>query len=305
MQPNNGWGGYLFDVLAPRPELNAKLADDQTTWTAKLSVFPNEDIMLYASYATGYKAGGTNTDRISPAFDPIFGPETSDSMEVGLKGSWDRVRIGFSYYQTDYDDFQANSFTGTGFNLQNAGQIETDGWELEYQWQPFDNTTINGYFARSTGNFKTFVGGTCRDEYVFHTGLADPGSGGNISANVCNRSGDVIPYNPEDRAFIALTQDFPVGPGNLFFRVEYTYASEMFTDGDVDPFTLQTGTDLINLRLGMDVDAWNSRVTLWGRNITDERSYNGSFDQPLGAGRMNSYPTEPATYGITFTKNWD
>ncbi len=305
MQPNNGWGGHLFDVLAPRPELNAELNDDQVTGTAKLSFFATENMMFYGSYATGFKAGGTNTDRISPAFNPVFGPETSTSLEVGFKGSWDRIRIGFSYYQTDYDDFQANSFTGTGFNLQNAGQIETDGWELEYQWQPFDNTTISGYFAKSAGEFKTFVGGTCRDEYVFHTGLADPGSGGDINAEVCDRSGDVIPYNPEDRAFIALTQDFPIGLGNLFFRAEYTYASELYTDGDVDPFTLQTGTDLINLRVGMDIDAWNSRITLWGRNITDERSYNGSFDQPLGAGRMNSYPTEPATYGISFTKNWD
>lgn len=305
MLPNDGWGGYLFDVLAPRPELNAKLQDDQFTGTAKLSFFPNDSIMFYGSYATGFKAGGTNTDRINPALNPIFGPETSTSLEVGFKGTWDRFRAGFSYYQTDYDDFQANSFTGTGFNLQNAGEIETDGWEFEYLWQPFDNTTISGHFAKSTGNFKSFVGGTCRDEFVFHTLTPDPGSGGDINAEVCDRSGDKIPYNPEDRAFIALTQNFPIGVGNLFFRAEYTYASELFTDGDLDPFTIQTGTDLINLRLGMDIDSWNSRVTLWGRNITDERSYHGSFDQPLGAGRMNSYPTEPATYGISFVKNWD
>ncbi len=305
MQPNDGWGGYLFAVLAPRPDLDAELSDDQFTGTAKLSYFPNDNMMFYGSYATGFKAGGTNTDRISPAFDPTFGPETSASFEVGFKGTWDRFRLGISYYQTDFEDFQANSFTGTGFNLQNAGEIETDGWEIEYQWQPLDNTTISGYFANSTGNFKTFVGGTCQDEFVFHTGQADPGSGGDISAEVCDRSGGIIPYNPEDRAFVALTQNVPVGAGNLFFRAEYTYASELFTDGDLDPFTIQSGTDLINVRLGIDIDDWNSRVTVWGRNITDERSYHGSFDQPLGAGRMNSYPTEPATYGISFTKNWD
>ena len=304
-QPNNGWGGWIFPVLAPRDELNAKLSDDQMTGTAKLSIFPMENIMFYGTYATGFKAGGTNTDRISPAFESVFGPETSTSFEVGFKGSWDTFRVGFSYYQTDYEDFQANSFTGTGFNLQNAGEIETDGWEIEYTWQPFDNITISGYFANSTGNFKTFVGGSCRDEYVFHTGMPDPGGNGDIDAEVCDRSGDVIPYNPEDRAFVAVTQNFPVGFGNLFFRAEYTHASELFTDGDLDPFTIQNGTDLVNIRFGMDIDSWNSRVTVWGRNVTDERSYNGSFDQPLGAGRMNSYPTEPATYGVSFTKNWD
>lgn len=305
MQPNDGWGGYLFAPLAPRPDLAATVDDDQFTGTAKLSFFPTDGTMIYASYASGYKSGGTNTDRISPAFSPIFGPETSDSIEVGFKGTFDRFRIGFSYYETDYDDFQANSFTGTGFNLQNAGKIETNGWEFEYTWQPFDNTTINGYFAQSLGDFTTFVGGTCRDQAVFHTGQADPGSNGDPDAEVCNRSGDMIPYNPEDRAFIALTQNFPIAMGNLFFRAEYTYASELFTDGDLDPFTVASASDIINLRLGMDIDSWNSRITLWGRNITDERSYHGSFDQPLGLGRMNSYPTEPATYGISFMKNWD
>ena len=135
--------------------------------------------------------------------------------------------------------------------------------------------------------------------------MPDPGSNGDINAEVCDRSGGIIPYNPEDRAFIALTQNFPIGMGNLFIRAEYTYASELYTDGDLDPFTIQSGTDLVNLRVGMDIDDWNARVSLWGRNITDERSYHGSFDQPLGAGRMNSYPTEPATYGISFSKNWD
>jgi len=73
----------------------------------------------------------------------------------------------------------------------------------------------------------------------------------------------------------------------------------------MDPFTLNTGQNLVNVRMGIDIDGWDSRITLWGRNLTDERSYHGSFDQPLGAGRMNSYPTEPRTYGISLTKNWD
>ena len=307
LQPNNGWGGHLFDVLAPRPDLNAELSDDQLTGTAKLTITPNENIMLYGSYATGYKAGGTNTDRINPALNPIFGPETSASMEVGFKANWERLRVGLSVYSTDYDDFQANSFTGTGFNLQNAGEIETNGWELEYVWTPFDNTTISGYFAKSTGNFKTFVGGTCQDASVFHTGVADSGSGGDVDAEVCDRSGGVISHNPENRAFVAVTQNFPgaVSFGDLFFRAEYTYASEMFTDGDLDPLTLNTGQNLINVRMGIDIDGWDSRITVWGRNLTDERTYHGSFDQPLGAGRMNSYPTEPRTYGVSLTKNWD
>ena len=105
---------------------------------------------------------------------------------------------------------------------------------------------------------------------------------------------------------VALTQDFPMGSNNLFFRAEYTYASDTTTDGDTDPLTLQDDFNILNLRLGVEIDDWNSTVTLWGRNVTNERYYNGSFDPPLlDRGSMNSYPSEPPTYGITFTKNWD
>jgi len=63
--------------------------------------------------------------------------------------------------------------------------------------------------------------------------------------------------------------------------------------------------EIVNMRLGFNFDNIDSTLTLWGRNITDERYFHGSFDQPIGLGRMNSYPGEPATYGISFQKNFD
>ena len=97
-----------------------------------------------------------------------------------------------------------------------------------------------------------------------------------------------------------------MGNNDLVLRAEYAWASEATTDGDNDPLTLQDDFGILNLRVGYDIDSWNSSITLWGRNVTDERYYNGSFDPPLlDTGRTNSYPSEPATYGITFRKNWD
>jgi hypothetical protein len=97
-----------------------------------------------------------------------------------------------------------------------------------------------------------------------------------------------------------------MGNNNLFFRAEYAFASETTTDGDTDPFTLQDDFGILNIRVGVDIESWNSTITLWGRNVTDERFYNGSYDPPLlDRGRMNSYPSEIATYGLTFRKNWD
>ena len=54
-----------------------------------------------------------------------------------------------------------------------------------------------------------------------------------------------------------------------------------------------------------DVARSNSSLTLWGRNITDERYMVGSSDAPVQSGRMHAYPAEPATYGLTFRKGFD
>jgi len=67
----------------------------------------------------------------------------------------------------------------------------------------------------------------------------------------------------------------------MFIRADYTWASELTTDGDNDPLTLQDDLGLVNVRIGVNLDSWNSSVTLWGRNVTDERYYAGSFDPPL------------------------
>jgi outer membrane receptor protein involved in Fe transport len=301
-----GWGSYLFPPLAPRPDLNAELSDDQVTGTFKMSWFPSDNALLYYSYATGFKSGGTNVDRISPAFDPIFGAETSEAHEVGLKGEWGPVQLKAAVYMVDYDDFQANTFTGTGFNLQNAGKLGTEGIELEMLWRPTDSTEIQAHYAHNEGEYDEFEGGTCWDTYLFHFGGSDPGSGGDPDAEVCDRSGFELPYNPEDRLFVALSQTVDLSTNtSMFMRGEYTYSSSQFTDGDLDPFTKQDSVEMVNLRLGFAFNSINSELTLWGRNITDERWYHGSFDQPIGLGRMNSYPAEPATYGVTWVSNFD
>jgi outer membrane receptor protein involved in Fe transport len=302
----DAWGSYLFQPLAPRPDLNAELSDEQVTGTAKISWFPSDSTLVYLSYASGFKSGGTNTDRISPDFDPIFGAETSESIELGFKGGWGPVQFKVAVYDTKFDDFQANSFTGTGFNLQNAGELSISGVEVEATWRPTDSTEIQANYAHNEGEFDEFTGGTCWDTYPFHTGIDDPGKGGDPTSEVCDRSGFPLPYNPEDRLFLAMSQTIDLSSSmSMFLRGEYSYASSEWTDGDLDPFTEQDSVEIVNLRIGFLFDSIASELTFWGRNITDERYLHGSFDQPLGLGRMNAYPSEPATYGVTFVKNFD
>ena len=310
--PNEGWAAFAIPAFSPRPNVKETLEDDQVTGTAKITWYPTESAMVYASYATGFKSGGTNTDRLeydpdfpdNPLFSQLFRPETSESIELGYKGDiGDNFRISIAAFQTDFEDFQSLTFEGQGFILRNAGELQVQGAEIEFDWRVMDNTRVTGYYAYNQGEYDSFVRGVCWRATPFQTGQPDPNENGDGS---CDRSGFPLPYSPEDRFMLALNQDIPMGNNNMFIRAEYTYASETNTDGDNDPLTRQDDYGILNLRVGVDIDDWNSTITLWGRNITDERYYNGSFDPPLlDRGSMNSYPSEPATYGITFRKNWD
>ena len=311
---NDGWGAYAVPPLSPRPNLprpgfDDKLSDDQTTGNVKLSWFPGDTSMVYASFSTGFKSGGTNTERIPGAFDPIFQAETSESLEVGYKADIGPVRMALTYYDATYDDFQAQTFTGTGFNLQNAGEIENSGFEAEFLWRPTNMTEVQVIYTHNEADYASFEQGTCWDSYPFHTNIDDPGLPADITSidpEVCDKTGSPVAYNPEDRLFVALQQDFDLGSDKLLFvRVEYSSATEQFTDGDLDPFTLQDDFEIVNARIGFLFDAWDASLTFWGRNVTDEFYQNGSFDAPIQVGRMNLYPAEPATYGATFIKNFD
>ncbi len=229
------------------------------------------------------------------------------------------MQIFATVYQTEFEDFQENAFFGGGFNLQNAGDIEIEGFELEFLWRPTDHTEIQAWFARNEGEYLSFELGTGWDTWVRHVGIwQNPVSGdpGCLKRDPvpdplsfpeqCPRDGEKLPYNPENRGFVAITQELELGRNTTAFaRLEYSYGSEAATDGDNDPFTFTDEYEFVNARLGFNFDNINSTLTFWGRNLTDERHYYGSFDVPLSEDKMLSYPSEPRTWGVTFRKNFD
>lgn len=307
---SDGWGAYAFPPLAPRTDLDEKLTDDQVTGTAKLTWFANDTSMFYFSYATGFKSGGTNTERIPASFDSVFGAESSTSFEIGFKGDLGPVRMAVAVYDTEFDDFQAQTFTGSGFNLQNAGTIDNTGVELELLWRISDTFEAQFIASHNEVKFASFAAGTCWDGYTFHTGIPDPGLPADfnpvLDSQICSKTGQDQAYNPEDRYFVSLQKEFNLSANTtLFLRGEYSSYSEQLTDGDLDPFTHQDSFEIINARLGLNFGESNSSLTLWGRNIADERYFIGSSDAPVQVGRMHAYPAEPATFGLTYRKGFD
>lgn len=124
--------------------------EDEWTGTAILSYKATDDLLLYASFARGYKAGGFNLDRSAlkgPVFivgdtptstfaaaggaqalvrNLQFDPELVDSYEIGAKYATGPFSISAAAFRSDFSNFQLNTFNGTVFLVQNIGGCNGD-----------------------------------------------------------------------------------------------------------------------------------------------------------------------------------
>lgn len=300
-----GLGGTT-PAFAPQDPVDESLSDEQTTGNIKLSWFMNDYVMSYISYGTGYKAGGINMDRINPAFDYVFGPETSEALEVGLKADFPQqaLRLNVALHKTDIDDLQVEYLGAEGFFLQNAGRAETYGGEVELTWFPTDSLTITTAYSKTEGEFKEFENSFCWRATPFHTGRPDPGDPtGGENTVACDRSGSDLHNNPDLFVFTA-NQAFSLSDEvGGFFLAEYSHLGEAESSYQ-DPLHTAPSYNLLNLRLNIQFENYDTSLTFWGRNVLDEEYRTTGFDLPGTNGQVLAVPGEPATYGITLRKRF-
>lgn len=309
---NLGWGFKpLGAITSDRSNINDTLNDDQLTGTLKLSYQPDRNTLLYASYGTGYKSGGTNTDRITEGFDPIFAAETSQALEVGIKKDFPAhdLRFNAALHSTKVDDFQANTFAGAGFNLQNAGDYKTSGLEIELIWLPADSVEVNFVYGRVNAEYDNFERGNCWVAYTWQTGISDPGQESLDPAApnpYCNRSGGRPGGEPEDYAMVKVKKEFSISEDvNSYVVAEFSHTGDIVLDGSNDPLAVQDSYSLLNLRLFMNFDNYDMDVIFWGRNVLNEEYIKHiNFNTPLQEGKLNAYVSNPATFGITVRKRF-
>src|SRR5690606_32072215 len=112
-----------------------------------------DNMMLYASWAKGFKSGGWTTrlsQPISSGEEAEFGPETAKMSELGFKSElFDRrLLLNTAVFYTEYDDIQLNVQQGPSPVYQNAGDATIKGGELEMQ-----GAFANGFSFRFAGAY--------------------------------------------------------------------------------------------------------------------------------------------------------
>ena len=130
---------------------NFRVTGSGETHKVNLQYQVTSDKMLYATYSTGYRPGGFNTNA---AIKP-YGADTLDNFEIGYKTTWAGVlRLNGAFY---YEKWNGMQFAVTVPNnngqrgTYNAGQATVKGAEADVTYLVTNELTLSGNVAYNDG----------------------------------------------------------------------------------------------------------------------------------------------------------
>ncbi|MGB3455587.1 MAG: TonB-dependent receptor [Litorimonas sp.] len=267
---------------------------DNISYTAKVDYDFNEDLLLFASYSTGFKGAGVSPDCFGPTacFLPVEEEEVG-TLELGFKSRFadDRVSFNGTYFFNQYDNLQiAASVPGLGFTRFNVEETEISGFEFDLTFAPNDRFELSANLGLLDAEYTELdlaqAGG------LTNNGVPCPNGVVTIQCAL-----DLELKNaPSYKANIAATYFQPVYQGELILSGDISFEDDSFNLVANSPASAFSDIPtLINGRLAYRPDAGGWTVAVWARNITDEEYFRA------GTGNANAvYASEPATYGVDF-----
>jgi iron complex outermembrane receptor protein len=269
--------GTLMYTASSRPGSESEIAGLNTrfkeTWSKTTPRFglnyqATDDILLYASYAEGFKAGGFQGRATPGNTTPAFDPETVDSYELGLKSMLldNRLRLNAAFFVMEYNDAQlliSELVNGTPqFVTRNAGDSDIKGLEAEMS-------------AQVTDHFEIYASmGWVDHEYT----RLDPGA---ATFNI--DLGDSLPNTPSKTFSAGAQYDWQLGDaGSLVLRGDYRWQDDISFQAANNPNDIQEAYGLVDVRATWNSPSKSFMVAGFVRNLTDEDYYTSLSDQRFG-----------------------
>ncbi|MFC3050539.1 TonB-dependent receptor [Kordiimonas pumila] len=240
----------------------------------------NDDIMVYATIAEGFRPGGVNNTPNLPTNLEIYDADSLWNYEIGLKTSWfdNKLIFNTSLFRTDWKNMQITGSTPDNVfrYLTNAGSARVEGIEFDAMLRPTSGLTFTATFAYL-------------DAYL----TEDQSNENVLVVSSTGLKGDKIPYVPEYTASLSAEYITPVTDTlNAIARLDYSYTGE--SANGFRPTYLYYATfgdySMINARLGLEAADW--KVSLFARNLMNSKGITNNG----GAGTLIALT--PRTIGI-------
>ncbi|MDE2462643.1 MAG: TonB-dependent receptor, partial [Alphaproteobacteria bacterium] len=264
----------------------------------------NQDDMVYATVAKGYRIGGANPpfpvgacgpDLVKRGIKSVPSTYNSDSVMSYEAGSKDVVmhhtlQLAGSVYYLNWDNIQQASYLPScGFQYTaNLGTAESKGFDLEATWLPIDALELDVSLGYDDAHYTKTV----------RTGTT-------AAAPVLANKGDRLPGLPWTFS-VGAQYNTRIAHRHAFFRVDYEYqAPEPFMIPSRDPITVSydptsvanPATNLVSVRGGMTFGHVN--LALFVNNLFDSHPQLDLNHQDPETLLYEAYTLRPRTFGLT------
>ena len=279
--------------LGPSPFPYHEEETDDFLWSGRagLQYAHNDDLMLYATFNRGVKAGSCNSPLLTflTPQEYCYDEEILLAYEVGFKSTLmdGRARVNGSFYYYDYSDYQVFQFVGTSGAVFNA-DAEYYGGEVEIFANPIDNLDLIFGIA--------YIDPTVKDVAVADAGGPD----GKVFRDVEPSFTPEVQFNALGRYTWPLTG---VG-GSLALQVDGNYASSAYHNiNNFDTHYMKSyWRGNASLSWYSADERWE--VTGFIDNFSDTRNQNIGFELAAVCGCDEQSFGWPRTYGVKLRYNY-
>jgi iron complex outermembrane receptor protein len=278
---------------------------------AMLEWTPSDNLLTYFSISKGVKPGGIGTIASGSWMDQEpdgdldeleFDAEKLIAYEIGAKSSWFErtLTVNAALFYQDYSDKQipvqtiVNGFPVVA--IDNAGEADVLGLELETVWQAADNVRLQFSYTYLDGEYTDLVYQTNSQNGISRAGNCTPVS--NDTFCKIDLSGHTLEDIPEHSAIAVVGYYPPLGGGGLngLLEVDAQYQgsrfADEFNDREVDSYTLY------NARVGVESDSWD--VLVYVNNVFDDDTIKNwvagiglvaTAERPVGSS-LSAFPSD-------------
>ncbi|MDE2434637.1 MAG: TonB-dependent receptor [Sphingomonadales bacterium] len=308
--------------------INSKRDDSQFTGTAVLSYKVTPNLMAYASFSKGYKAGGFNLDRsaLKSAILPFaattggaqafvgnlqFDPEINNAYEIGIKYGTRPFSLSITGFRQEFKNFQLNTFNGSVFLVQTVNGCKTSLGGLDRDASSATGSCPIGdvgYGVLSQGvEIESAVNPTRNLGFNFGVTYASTKYRNDL---VGNKNGDpldaalrILPGSQLSNApkwVVTSSASWTPQLGNsglsALLYVDGRLTGDYNTGSDLFPQKAQDSFMLVNARVGLRGPDQKWAVEFWAQNVFNKDYTQVAFNTPFQAGGASAsfvYPQFP------------
>jgi iron complex outermembrane receptor protein len=292
------------------------------TWLVDLDYKVTNDIMAYAKYSRGYRAGGINSTNVN-SNNTTWDPEKVDTYELGLKTSFRGAVHGSLNIAGFYNNFSNQQLSGlvypTAYGqsiglaqnqvILNAGKSRIWGLEVEGSLSPFRGFRVDvgyAYLNTKLKSIQNFPGS------IYYS----PPQSQSLSAQDCASNPQLkgvaacsdLEFAPRNRVSVTASYTLPLDKdvGAITFGANYTHSDANNSTSVLISPTLYRNTpeNLVNLNA-----SWTSILkspidaSVFVTNLTNAKDYIGNTGG-ISTGVDAVILAPPRMYGLRLRYNF-